>query len=73
MEITPVEFMFLRVIWDAHHIKFPLRITGANIKELHVQPEPAHPFGRKVSRWPPRGSSWPSPPWPGCCSWTVTW
>jgi hypothetical protein len=43
----PVEFMFLRVIWDAHHVKFPLRIIGANIKELHVQPEPAQPFGRK--------------------------
>jgi len=43
----PVEFMFLRVIWDAHHIKFPLRIAGANIKELHIAPEPAHPFGRK--------------------------
>lgn len=45
--MTPVEFMFLRVIWDAHHIRFPLRIIGANIKELHVVPETAHPFGRK--------------------------
>jgi hypothetical protein len=46
-EFKPVEFMFLRVIWDAHHIRFPLRIVGANIKELHVVPETAHPFGRK--------------------------
>ena len=46
-DFKPVEFMFLRVIWDAHHIHFPLRIVGANIKELHVVPETAHPFGRK--------------------------
>jgi hypothetical protein len=40
-------FLFLRVIWDAHKIRFPLDIVGANIKELHVVPEPSHPFGRK--------------------------
>ena len=40
-------FLFLRVIWTPHHIQFPLRIAGANIKELHITPEPNHPFGRK--------------------------
>jgi hypothetical protein len=40
-------FLFLRVIWEPHHIQFPLRIAGANIKELRITPEPNHPFGRK--------------------------
>jgi hypothetical protein len=41
-------FIFLRVIWDAHHVKVPLaRIFGSSMKELHVAPEPGHPFGRK--------------------------
>jgi hypothetical protein len=39
--------MFLRLIWDAHRVSFPLRISGVPMKELHVVPETAHPFGRK--------------------------
>ena len=39
--------MFLRLIWDGHHIKFPLRIAGVNMKDLHVAPETSAPFGRK--------------------------
>jgi hypothetical protein len=40
--------LFLRLIWDAHTVKIPApRIAGSNMKELHVAPEPAHPFGRK--------------------------
>ena len=45
--MTPVPYLFFRIIWDAHHIQFPLRVTGFNIKELHVSPEPGAPFGRK--------------------------
>jgi len=45
--VTAAPFMFLRLIWDGHHVRFPLRIAGVNIKELHVVPETAHPFGRK--------------------------
>lgn len=40
-------FLFFRLIWDAHHVWFPLRINSVNMKELHVAPETAHPFGRK--------------------------
>jgi hypothetical protein len=43
-----IPFIFLRIIWDAHTVQLPpMRIFGATIKELHVAPEPAHPFGRK--------------------------
>lgn len=45
--VEPVPFVFVRVIWDAHHLKYPLHLPLANFKELHVTPEPAHPFGRK--------------------------
>ena len=41
------EFVFCRVLWDAHHVQVPLRIVGAKMHDLHVQPEPAYPFGRK--------------------------
>jgi hypothetical protein len=47
MSLHGSPFMFIRLIWDGHHIHFPLRIAGVNIKELHVAPETAHPFGRK--------------------------
>ncbi len=40
-------FMFLRVIWSGHRVKFPLMIPGSNMRELIVSPEPSHPFGRK--------------------------
>lgn len=43
----PVHFMFFRIIWDAHIVRFPLRLASANIKEVHVSPEPGAPFGRK--------------------------
>jgi hypothetical protein len=39
--------LFLRLIWDGHHIHFPLRLHGVNMKELHVAPETSAPFGRK--------------------------
>ena len=39
--------MFFRLIWDGHHVKFPLRIHGVNMKDLHVVPETSAPFGRK--------------------------
>ena len=42
-----VPYLFLRVIWTAHRVAFPLHITGFNIKEVQVSPEPAAPFGRK--------------------------
>jgi hypothetical protein len=45
--IEPVQYLFVRVIWDAHSISFPLKMPLANIKEVHVAPEPSHPFGRK--------------------------
>lgn len=45
--IEPVQYLFVRVLWDAHSISFPLRMPFANIKEVHVAPEPTHPFGRK--------------------------
>jgi hypothetical protein len=40
-------FLFFRLVWDAHHVWFPLRINSVNMKELHVAPETANPFGRK--------------------------
>jgi hypothetical protein len=40
-------FIFVRVIWDAHPVKFPLRLHQVRINELHVSPETAYPFGRK--------------------------
>lgn len=43
----PVGMIFVRVIWDAHVVKLPLALPGARMIELHVQPEPSHPFGRK--------------------------
>jgi hypothetical protein len=46
--VTPHEpFLFFRLIWTPHHAWFPLRIAGANMKELRIEPETAHPFGRK--------------------------
>ena len=56
-----VPFLFVRVIWDAHTISFPLRIHTYNMRELHVSPEPAHPFGRKglvlASAWQQLGTA----------------
>jgi hypothetical protein len=43
----PKPMLFFRLIWDGHHTWFPLRLAGVNMKELHVVPETAHPFGRK--------------------------
>src|SRR5277367_2072602 len=39
--------LFFRLIWDGHHVQFPLRLHGVNMKDLHVAPETAAPFGRK--------------------------
>jgi hypothetical protein len=39
--------LFCRLIWDGHHVQFPLRISGVPMKDLHVAPETAAPFGRK--------------------------
>jgi hypothetical protein len=47
MTFEPVPILFFRLIWDGHHVHFPLRINAVNMKELHVVPETAHPFGRK--------------------------
>ena len=47
MSFTPLPYLFFRVIWDAHQVKFPLRISGFPMKELHVAPENGAPFGRK--------------------------
>lgn len=45
--MSGASMIFVRVIWDAHVVKLPLALPGARMIELHVQPEPAHPFGRK--------------------------
>ena len=45
--MTGASMIFVRVIWDAHVVKLPLALPGARMIELHVQPEPSHPFGRK--------------------------
>jgi hypothetical protein len=45
--VSALPFLFIRVIWDAHTIKIPLRLWGANVKELHLGLDPNHPFGRK--------------------------
>jgi hypothetical protein len=45
--VSALPFLFIRVIWDAHTIKVPFRLWGANVKELHLGLDPNHPFGRK--------------------------
>jgi hypothetical protein len=45
--VEMVQYLFVRVLWDAHTVEFPLRLPMANIKEIHVTPEASHPFGRK--------------------------
>lgn len=45
--MTPVPYLFLRIIWTAHRVQFPLLMPVFNIKEVRVSPEPAAPFGRK--------------------------
>lgn len=39
--------LICRVIWDPHPVRFPLRIHGAVIREVHIAPETAWPAGRK--------------------------
>jgi hypothetical protein len=45
--MTGTAFVFFRLLWDGHHIKFPLHLAGVNMKDLHVAPETSAPFGRK--------------------------
>jgi hypothetical protein len=39
------DIVFVRVDWDNQ--AFPLPLPGIRMHHLHVDPEPAHPFGRK--------------------------
>lgn len=42
---SPVELLSLRIIWDRNVI--PLRHNDLGFHQLHISPEPGHPFGRK--------------------------
>ena len=40
-----VRVVFVRVVWDRQAI--PLKLPGVRLFDLHIGPEPGHPYGRK--------------------------